>query len=130
MSDNEEEVKIIKINNDNLKTLIIEWLALDEQIKSYKDTIKEMNDEKKQYETKILELMNTLNQDTIITDKGNIMKNKRESKGALTQDIIKSTLSNILKCPETADTYTNLIFENRPIKEIINLKRKIFQKNK
>ena len=128
MSDNEEEVKIIKINNDNLKTLIIEWLALDEQIKSYKDTIKEMNDEKKQYETKILELMNTLNQDTIITDKGNIMKNKRESKGALTQDIIKSTLSNILKCPETADTYTNLIFENRPIKEIINLKRKIFQK--
>ena len=130
MSDNEEEVKIIKINNDNLKTLIIEWLALDEQIKSYKDTIKEMNDEKKQYETKILELMNTLNQDTIITDKGNIMKNKRESKGALTQDIIKSTLSNILKCPETADTYTNLIFENRPIKEIINLKRKIFKKNK
>ena len=81
-------------------------------------------------ETQILDLMNTLDQDTIITDKGNIIRNKKESKGALTQDIIKSTLSNILKCPETADAYTNLIFDNRPIKETINLKRKIFSKNK
>ena len=127
---NDEDIKIIKINKDNLKTLIIEWLALDEQIKSYRDLIKEMKDEKKQYETQILDLMNTLNQDTIITNKGNIIKNKKESKGALTQEIIKSTLSSLLKCQETAETYTKLIFENRPIKETINLKKKIFQKKK
>ena len=125
---NENESRIVTIDKNNLKTLIIEWLALDDQIKSYRNIIKDMTDEKKQYESKILELMDTLNQNMIITDKGNITKNKRESKGALTQDIIKSTLSNLLKCQETADSYTNIIYDKRPIKEIINLKRKNFSK--
>ena len=130
IDNNYDDVKVIKINKDNLKTLIIEWLALDEQIKTYRDTIKDMNDEKKQYETQILELMNTLNQDTITTNKGIITRNKKESKGAITQELIKSTLSTLLKCQETADTYTSLIFDKRSVKEIINLKRKDFKINK
>ena len=129
-SDNESHTSIITINRDKLKLLIVEWMALDEEIKNHKNIIKDMNDEKKQYETKILELMNILKEDTIITDKGNIIKSKRESKGSLTEDIIKSTLSEILKCQETAFNYTNILMEKRPIKEIINLKRKNFNKKK
>lgn len=122
--------RLIKIDKNVLKTLIIEWLALDEQIKTYKDSIKDMNEEKKQFETKILELMNTLKQDTILTDKGNIIKNVRESKTSLNPELIKTTLSDILKSPETAETYTNMILEKRQIKESVNLKRTDLNKKK
>lgn len=123
-------IKVIKINKDNLRTSIIEWLSLDEDIKHHRKIIKDLSDEKKQYENKILELMNNLNEETIKTDKCNIIKNKKQSKGILTQDIIKSTLTTLLKSEDIADEYTQILFEKRPIKEIVNLKRKDFIKNK
>jgi hypothetical protein len=120
----DEPQKIIHIDKDILKTLIIEWLSLDDQLKSFKETIKDKTDEKKQYENQILELMGALKQEVIITDKGNITRNIKESKGPLTPELIKATLTNILKCSVTADTYTNHIIDKRPLKESISLKRK------
>jgi hypothetical protein len=116
--------KVIKINKEMLKTLIIEYLSLDDQIKSFKETIKDKTEEKKQYENQILELMGALKQDVILTDKGNLERVVKESKGPLTPDLIKTALTEILKCSETASTYTEVIIEKRPTKELISLKRK------
>lgn len=128
---NTNSKKICIVDKSVLKTLILEWLALDDNIKSYRDTIKDMTEEKKQYESQILDLMNTLKQETILTDKGNITRNVKTSKGSLTPELIKTTLTDILKCSETADTYTNQILEKRVPKESINLKRQeIKVKNK
>ena len=130
-SKNKEQAKVVyKIDKNTLKTLIIEWLSLDDQIKKYKEAIKDMGEEKKQFEAQILELMNLLEQDTIITDKGNISRNIRVSKGSLTPELIKTTLTDILKCSETADIYTNQIVEKRQSKENISLKRENFEKKK
>jgi len=116
--------KIIKIDKNMLKTLIIEWLALDDQIKTYKEFIKDKTDEKKQYEEQILELMKVLNQEIILTDKGNITRNVKESKSPLTPELIKNTLTDLLKCSNTADTYTNNIMDKRTKKETVSLRRK------
>ncbi len=124
---NEQPQKIIKVDKEILKTLIIEWLSLDDQIKMIRDAAKEKTEEKKQYESQILELMNMLNQEIILTDKGNITKNVRASKGPLTPELIKTTLTDILKSPETAETYTNHILEKRTTKETVALKRKEFE---
>ena len=94
----EKGEKVINIDKNVLKTLIIEWLALDDQIKVYRDFIKDKTEEKKQYEEKILELMKILDQEIILTDKGNITKNIKESKGPLTPELIKNTLTDLLKC--------------------------------
>jgi len=115
--------KIVQIDRDTLRALIVEWLALDDQLKSYRDTMKDMTEEKKQYETQILELMTTMNQNSILTDKGNILKNEKESKTPLTPEHIKATLSELLKCPQTADTYTTQIMDKRQVKKVCNLKR-------
>jgi hypothetical protein len=115
--------KVCQIDKNCLKAIIVEWLALDDQIKSYRETIKDMTDEKKQFENQILELMGALEQDTIITDKGNLTRNVKESKSPLTPDLIKATLAEILKCQQTADTYTNQIMEKRTTKETVSLKR-------
>jgi hypothetical protein len=120
----EPRQKIVTVDKTVLKGIIIEWLALDDQIKSYRDIMKEMTEEKRQFEAQIIDLMTELKQDMILTDKGNITRNVKEMKGPLTPELIKTTLSDLLKCPETADTYTNQIMEKRTKKEIIGLKRK------
>ena len=80
-------------------------------------------DEKNQYEKQILDLMNTLNQNKIVTDKGNIERNIKLTKTQLTPEIIKITLTDLLNCQSTADSYTNQILDRRQMKEIISLKR-------
>ena len=116
--------KVIKIDADMFKTLIIEYLSLDDQIKSFKETIKDKTDEKKQYESQILELMCALKQDIILTDKGNLERSVKESRGPLTPELIKTALTEILKCSDTANTYTDAIVDKRPTKELVALKRK------
>jgi hypothetical protein len=106
------------------KTLIIEYLSLDDQIKSFKETIKDKTDEKKQYESQILELMCALKQNVILTDKGNLERTVKESRGPLTPELIKTALTEILKCSDTANTYTDTIVDKRPTKELVALKRK------
>jgi hypothetical protein len=120
----DDNKKIITIDKNVLKTLIIEWLTLDDTIKVYKEKIKDITEEKKQFETQILDLMNELKQDVIITDKGNLTRNVTEKKGAITPELIKSTLSELLKCSETADVYTCTILDKRVTKENVALKRK------
>ena len=127
---NTNSKKICIVDKSVLKTLILEWLALDDNIKSYRDTIKDMTEEKKQFESQILDLMNTLKQETILTDKGSITRNVKTSKGSLIPELIKNTLTDILKCSETADTYTNQLLEKRVPKESINLKRQDIKSNK
>jgi hypothetical protein len=119
-----EPKKICQIDKNTLKTLIVEWLSLDDQIKSYNEVVKDLKDEKKQFESQILELMGALKQEVILTDKGNLTRTVKESKEPLTPDLIKSTLAEILKCNDTADTYTNQIMDKRKVKEVVNLKRK------
>lgn len=118
------QVKICKVDKNMLKTLIIEWLALDDQLAAYRDAVKDITEEKKQYETQILQLMTALKQEVILTDKGNLTKNVKETKESLTPELIKKTLGNILKCTQTAETYTNEIMESRTAKEKVSLKRK------
>lgn len=122
--------RVITIDKEQLKTLIIEWLTLDDIIKAHREIIKDKSEEKKQYEDQILELMTALEQETIITEKGNLKRNVKSSKGPITPDLIKSTLTDILKCSTTADTYTNSIIDKRAIKETVSLKRNVINNKK
>lgn len=115
--------RVITIDKEQLKTLIVEWLSLDDIIKAHREIIKDKTEEKKQYEEQILELMTVLEQETIVTEKGNLKKNVKSSKGPLTPELIKTTLTDILKCSSTAEIYTNSIIDKRSKKEIVSLKR-------
>jgi len=49
IEDSDDGPKIIcQIDKNTLKTLIIEWLSLDDQIKSYNDIIKDLKEEVRQ----------------------------------------------------------------------------------
>ena len=130
IDETKQNKKVIHIDKEILKALIIEWLSIDDQIKSYRDTIRDLADEKKQYESQLLELMDALKQDKILSDRGCINRAVKKSSSPLTPELIKTTLTEILKCSHTADTYTNHIMEKRLVKETVNLKREVIKGNK
>ena len=62
----------------NLKDMILSWMALDDKISQLNLKIKEIKDEKKQFENYILELMTQAKENVITTNKGVIYKNTKE----------------------------------------------------
>ena len=64
---------------DDLKEMIINWLALDDKIKEISATVKDMNLEKKQFESYILDYMTKLNKPAIDTTSGKLIKEEKKS---------------------------------------------------
>jgi len=60
---------------DDLKEMIINWLSLDDKIKEVSATVKDLNLEKKQFESYILDYMTKLNKPIIDTSSGKLIKN-------------------------------------------------------
>ena len=132
--DKKDERNLKKTNitdiNEDFKDMILTWLALDEKIKEINGELKEFKDEKKQFETYILEYMEKQQDDVILTTKGAITRNTKESKSAITPEIIQETLTKILNNKDTAYVYTNEILAKRTIKQTTNLKRQTIKPQK
>jgi hypothetical protein len=132
--DKKDERNLKKTNitdiNEDFKDMILTWLALDEKIKEINGELKEFKDEKKQFETYILEYMEKQKDDVILTTKGAITRNTKESKSAITPEIIQETLTKILNNKDTAYVYTNEILAKRTIKQTTNLKRQTIKPQK
>ena len=110
--------------NDDLKDMILNWMTLDDKIRELNEQLKELKDEKKQYENYIIDNLQDYDNTVIITTKGNITKSTKSSKGSITPEIIQETLTTLLKDNHTASFYVSKIHEKRPIKQLINLKIK------
>lgn len=116
-------------DNDSLfKDLIITWFALDDRIKEVNESLKELKDEKKQVEEAILQRMEEDDEEIIETSKGNLVRQKKESKSAITPELISQILAKSLKNDNVAQECTDEILKGRVSKETINLKRQIIKK--
>jgi len=116
--------------SEDFKDMILTWLALDEKIKEINEELKEYKDEKKQFESYILEYMEKQKDDVIVTNKGAITRNVKESKSAITPEIIQETLTKILNNKDTAYVCTTEILSRRTIKQSTNLKRQVIKSQK
>ena len=124
-----KKTDITEINED-FKDMILSWLALDEKIKEINNELKEFKDEKKQFESYILDYMEKQKDDVILTTKGAISRNVKESKSPITPEIIQETLNKILNNKDTAYVCTNEIMSRRTIKQSTNLKRQTIKPQK
>ena len=116
-------VLLDELNNQNLKNIVIKWMELEEEISEIVKNLKDKKDEKKQFEEYILDNLDN-NIKGIITSKYTIMANTLNSKKSISEDLIKSTLDNILKNPEQAHIITEQIASKREIKSSKTLKKK------
>jgi hypothetical protein len=117
--------------SEEFKQLVIKWLKLDESIKKDIIRMKEMKEEKKEYEELILGFMSKTNQDVLnISTGGALRKTISKTKGALKQEYITNALSEVIKDKDKALILTESIMNNRPITERQYLKRTNPRKSK
>jgi len=108
---------------EDLKEMIINWLSLDDKVKEIGATIKDLNNEKKQFESYILDYMTKLNKPIIDTTSGKLMKDEKKTKKALKEDLVASALTEITGDKLKAAEFTKYIFDKRPEVDSIKLKR-------
>ena len=109
---------------EDLKEIILNWIALEEKINELNIEIKDLKDEKKQFENYIIDNMRNIKENIILTNRGNIIRNTRENKTSITSELIQATLSKILRDESKASLLTSEIESKRPLKQSITLKIK------
>lgn len=131
MSDNEED---LENSQDKITEEFVEvvknWVKLDDEIREYNDKVKDLKNERKDYEEYILEFMDKNNENVINITGGKIRKNKSQTKTPLKEESIKTALFEITKDNERSTQMTKYIMEKRPSVERVNLKRTRLRKPK
>ena len=108
---------------EDLKEMIINWLSLDDKIKEISTSVKDLNNEKKQFESYILDYMTKLNKPVIDTTSGKLIKDEKKTKKGLKEEIVTNALAEITGDKVKAAEFTKYIFDKRPEVENIRLKR-------
>ena len=120
MSDNEQ-------NENNPQTqykeMVKSWLETDEKINKLMTTLKELKDEKKQYENYIIDYMDENHNVEVSIPEGKIKKAMLKSKGGFNEKVIITGLAEITKDETKAKDITKVISQKRENKEKIFLKK-------
>jgi len=118
----EEELK------KKFKNIVISWVQLDDKIKAINSELKNMKDEKKQYEDFILSFMEKYNENMITLSNGILKKNVSQTKQSINEEMINEVIEEFTKDVEQAYTITQKIIQKRQVNEKVTLKRQINKK--
>jgi hypothetical protein len=118
----EEELK------KKFKNIVIAWVQLDDKIKTINSELKNMKDEKKQYEDFILDFMEKYNENMITLSNGILKKNVSQTKQSINEEMINEAIEEFTKDAEQAYTITQKIIQKRQVNEKVSLKRQVIKK--
>jgi hypothetical protein len=119
MSDSPKE---IQVSND-FKNKIVRWVKLDDDLRKIRETVKEINDEKKQSEEYILSYLDNIGQSEIAIDDGKLTKQVSKSQAPLKKENIQKALFDITKDDSKASMMADYILKSRETKEKVSIKR-------
>lgn len=102
---------------------VLKWLTLDDQSKELSRAMKDLKQEKKDCETKILSYMGTNEKDVLELSSGNLRKSVSSTKGALKQEYIHQALMERIKDPTDIECILNSIVDKRAVNQRTYLKR-------
>jgi hypothetical protein len=120
--ESEEELK------KKFKKIVISWVELDDKIKLINSELKNIKDEKKQYEEFILSFMEKYNENMITLSNGSLKKNISQTKESIKEEMIQEAIQEYTKDLEEAYTITQKIIQKRQINEKVTLKRQTIKK--
>ena len=108
---------------------VLKWITLDDSLRELRAKVKEITNEKKQYEEFVLGFLENVEEKSIEIKDGKLSRNVSKTKSPLKKELIFKSLSEITNDPVKAKTMTDHILENRPMVERVNLKRTKNRKN-
>ena len=126
MSENEQNEQNEENQNNpqsQYKEMVKSWLETDEKISKLMTTLKELKDEKKQYENYIIDYMEENHNVEVSVPEGKIKKAMLKSKGGFNEKVIITGLAEITKDETKAKDITKVISQKRENKEKIYLKK-------
>jgi hypothetical protein len=125
MSDQEEleqenvQQKVTKTFRNN----VLKWIEIDDNIKTERNKIKELSNEKKQFEEYILNYLSQVEEESIAIKDGKLSKVVSKTKAPLKKDNIYKSLVELIGDATKANSMTEHIINSRPNIEKTNLKR-------
>jgi hypothetical protein len=125
MNETEESEEELK---KKFKKIVISWVELDDKIKLINSELKNIKDEKKQYEEFILSFMEKYNENMITLSNGSLKKNISQTKESIKEEMIQEAIQEYTKDIEEAYSITQKIFQKRQINEKVTLKRQTNKK--
>ena len=99
------------------------WVNLDNQIRKLKEETKELNDEKKQHETIILDELDKMDEKVIAISDGKLRKNVSKTQAAFKKENIQQTIFEFTKDEQKTYDIIEKVMASRQIIEKVNLKR-------
>jgi len=123
MSENEQNEQNENNPQTQYKEMVKSWLETDEKINKLMTTLKELKDEKKQYENYIIDYMDENHNVEVSIPEGKIKKAMLKSKGGFNEKVIITGLAEITKDETKAKDITKVISQKRENKEKIFLKK-------
>jgi hypothetical protein len=123
MPENEDNEENLNNPQVQYKEMVKSWLETDEKISKLMTTLKELKDEKKQYENYIIDYMDENHNIEVSVPEGKIKKAMLKSKGGFNEKVIITGLAEITKDETKAKDITKVISQKRENKEKIYLKK-------
>jgi hypothetical protein len=123
----ETNVPEVEVSEEELKkkfkNIVISWVQLDDKIKIINSELKNMKDEKKQYEDFILSFMEKYNENMITLSNGILKKSVSQTKQSIKEEMIQEVIEEFTKDMEQAYSITQKIIQKREVNEKVTLKR-------
>ena len=119
MSDNDEEKNVSKKFSHN----VVNWVKIDDKLRELRGIQKELTQEKKHLEEEILKYLDSIGEKMITIGDGKLRVNTSKTKEPLKKENIYEKLKEFTNDEGKASILTEDIYENRPLKQRINLKR-------
>lgn len=124
MSDNNPPDENIqeKVTAD-FKNKVLNWLAIDDEIRDMRAKSKDLTKKKKEYEEYILSFLENVGEKELAVSDGKLRRNISKTKKPLSKEWIQKSLTELIKDKTKATTMTDHIINNREVVERVNLKR-------
>jgi len=108
---------------EEFKQKIVRWVKLDDDLRKIRETVKEINDEKKQSEEYILAFMENIEEKEIAITDGKLTRQVSKLPEPLNKDNIQKAIAEVTKNDAKAKELTDYILSSRKTKEKVALKR-------
>jgi arginine deiminase len=123
MSDSESNSDIQKKVTNEFKNKVLNWVKLDDELRTIRIKMKEINKEKKTMEEFILNFLNSVDEKVVAIADGKLRRNVSKTKAPLKKAGVVAALLQKTGDRIKATEYTDHIYESRPDVERVNLKR-------
>lgn len=111
--------KVTRAFRDN----VLRWVEIDDDIRSIRAKVKELNDEKKQFEENIISYLSKVDEESIIIKDGKLSKSVSKTQAPLKKETIHKSLVELVGDSTKAMTMTEHIINNRETTQKIRLSR-------